>query len=90
MREMLLANIFDFWQWAVGLLLVLVYGLVDKVVIPLASKKHGGEQDYINKRTAERLVSIENEVSATKATVGEIARIVDLTKSLVDRMDRDE
>ena len=73
----------------VGVLIVIIYGLVDKVIIPIVRGKsaNGNGQDFINRQTERRINRIEGEIGEVRTTVAEITRTVDLSQAILTRVE---
>tara|TARA_B100000749_G_C18387675_1_gene448828 strand:+ start:379 stop:636 length:258 start_codon:yes stop_codon:yes gene_type:complete len=71
----------------VGVLIVIIYGLVDKVIIPIVRGKSANGQDFINRQTERRINRIEGEIGEVRTTVAEITRTVDLSQAILTRVE---
>ena len=75
----------------VGVLIVIIYGLVDKVIVPIvrgkSSKDKPNGQDFINRQTERRINRIEGEIGEVRTTVAEITRTVDLSQAILTRVE---
>ena len=72
-----------------GMCLLVIYGLVDKVIIPIVRGKseNGNGQDFINRQTERRINRIEGEIGEVRTTVAEITRTVDLSQAILTRVE---
>jgi hypothetical protein len=73
---------------ALGLALLVIYSLVDKLVLPLVRGKNGnGELRQLERRIEQRLDSHDREIREIVAALAAITRTVDLSQAILERVE---